>query len=85
MIFYNSNFRFSEQINYSLQLIIPHIPTFFNHFSNQIPAGTTSSMYISLFGFAIPINCLWHSHKSSRNPNGISHTSSEARCSCAVP
>lgn len=38
--------------------IIQHIPTFFNHFSNQIPIGTASSMSASRLGFVIPINCL---------------------------
>jgi len=48
-----------------------------------IPPGITSSMVYSIFGFAIPLYCLWHSERSSKRPKGISHTSSCERCSCA--
>ena len=50
--------RFIGQINCPYKLIIPRIPTFFNHFSNQIPIGTTSSISASRLGLEIPINCL---------------------------
>lgn len=73
--------RFIGQIICLYKPIIPRTSTFFNHFSNQIPIGTTSSISASRLGLEIPINCLWHSHRSIRKPNGISHTSSEARCS----
>ena len=33
-------------------------------------------MVSACFGFAIPINCLWHSQRSISKPNGMSHTSS---------
>nr|DAX82431.1 MAG TPA: hypothetical protein [Caudoviricetes sp.] len=51
-------FRFIGQINCPHNPIIPHIPAFFNHFSNQIPIGTTSSISASRLGLEIPINCL---------------------------
>jgi hypothetical protein len=50
-----------------------------NHLLHQIPAGIMSSMKYSLAGFASPLYCLWHSHKSRSRPNGISHTSSCVR------
>jgi len=39
----------------------------------------------SLSGFAMPKNCLWHSHKSSSSPSGVSHVASSERFKCTVP
>ena len=76
-------FRFIRQIIALYKSIIPHTSTFFNPFPIKFPSAQPHQ-YPLHAGVEIPINCLWHSHKSRRNPNGISHTSSDPRCSCAV-
>ena len=41
-------------------------------------------MKYSRFGLLIPVNCLWHSHKSKRYPKGSSQASSSERRSGTV-